>query len=455
MEAKGALIVRKTRKKKLEERQEKREKADQQRYAIAERILTMLDLKELIGPEVSRTRDYLISTIGPKVEVVVSDDSRQEPFLDDVRLEVAVAIEALDRIQIGDREVTLALGDILRGFYSVSKYIDGLSWCMTYPGSFAPRATVVRIEEARARVQAFRRDHLNDVASRLGHAISLILDNYLSFESHVLWFRLDSNERYPDRLAFRIVIGRRVQSPHYLPLHGLRRRAYRCDVPDFDRGLCPLTWIPRALGLGESRRPIPIFISEHAINRLYQRMPIGPRPHILHIMLRESLQRARIVPSDRENEVLVEAGVPGRIVGYFVVAVTPDFAFVKTFLFLTMQGTPEARKLREKARLNKTDIMLFKLDNLYTLGYSDLGEDADLRAVLGACGCGHLLDMLEPGSRLSWLDGHRDRLRRVVGLPLDERGPDVESRPAAERLTVDLMTRYDELLWKQSQGWMS
>ena len=52
---------------------------------------------------------------------------------------------------------------------------------------------------------------------------------------------------------------------------------------------------------------------------------------------------------------------------------------MKTFLFLTMQGTPEARCLRRKLGLSRADIEYFKLDNCFTLACSDLGEDPELK----------------------------------------------------------------------------
>ena len=54
-----------------------------------------------------------------------------------------------------------------------------------------------------------------------------------------------------------------------------------------------------------------------------------------------------------------------------------DFIFVRTFLFLTMQGTPEAKCLREKLGLSRSDIEYYKLDHFFTLSHSDLGLDPD------------------------------------------------------------------------------
>jgi hypothetical protein len=447
--------MKKTRKKRLEERREKREKADRQRYEIAERLLVMLDVKELMNPEITKSREYLIAKIRPRIDVIISEDSRQETILEDVRLEVASVIDKPDLIFVGGRAVKVALGDMLRGYSAVSNYIIHLfNWASRHR-LVVPGGAMARLEEARARIQDFDQRHLEETLGCLGQQITYIMDLHLSFDRQIFWFKMEPNGKYPDRPALRIVIGRRVQVPHYLPLNGLRRKAYRCELPDLDMGLCPLTWTPGELGIGDSTKPIPVFISDHAVNRLHQRVPIGPLFHILHKMLRRSLEAPRILRGDREGEFLVEAGDPGGKVGYFVVAVTPDFAFVKTFLFLTMQGTPEARKLRERARLTNKDIRLFKLDNLYTLGYSDLGEDPDLRAILSDCDCGHLLDLFGLETRLSWLDGHRAHVRKAVGLPFHDLGGQAALEPDSDKLTVELISSYDERALKRSQGWIT
>jgi hypothetical protein len=214
-----------------------------------------------------------------------------------------------------------------------------------------------------------------------------------------------------------------------------------------------LAWKPAELGVGDSGKAIPIYISDHAIARLYERIPLAPHFDVHHKILRSSLEFPRVHASSREGEFLVEAGDPGRKVGYFVVAVLPDYVYVKTFLFLTMQGTPEAKRLRIKAGLNRNDIMAFKLDNLFTLGYSDIGEDPELRSMLAECGCDHLLDLFRSENPLSWLDTYRDSLRRAAGLSLLGQGGQDPGGTQAGRISTETMAAYAEKLLKAGQGW--
>ena len=63
----------------------------------------------------------------------------------------------------------------------------------------------------------------------------------------------------------------------------------------------------------------------------------------------------------------------------------------KTFLFITMQGTPEARRLWEELKLRRPDVEYYQLDRPETFLLSDLVLDPDLSAALGKCGLDHLL----------------------------------------------------------------
>jgi hypothetical protein len=135
------------------------------------------------------------------------------------------------------------------------------------------------------------------------------------------------------------------------------------------------------------------------------------------------------------------------------VEVYADFVFVKTFLFLTMQGTPESKCLRQKLRLSRNDIEYFKLDSLFTLAWSDLGEDPEVRRALAECGCDYLLDLADPEKRLSWLRRYRDPFRQELGLPsVPENGED-QSPSDSEKTEIEMMIDFSRKILKHSQGW--
>ncbi len=122
-----------------------------------------------------------------------------------------------------------------------------------------------------------------------------------------------------------------------------------------------------------------------------------------------------VFPAD-QGKYLVELRYGAGRAGYFVAKVFPGFVLILTFLFLTMEGTPEAKLLREKLGLHRKHIEEYHLDRFFTLIGSDIADDPLLSRVLAECGCGHLLSLIEPGSQGKWLDTFGERLKQGFGL---------------------------------------
>jgi hypothetical protein len=445
--------MKKTRKQKLRQRLDRKEESHQRKCAIVGRVLKMLDIEDTSAPIPESLRDEFVKRVGPAIEVIASEKSAGDAIVEAVRREIETIVDRPIPLELDGRRITLALGDFYRGYVAVSDLLEMLLDYLQRTKITRPSAAVPGFREACVRAQYFADRHLPQCLGRLVYQLHRVVEAHLRYDQHIVWYRIERNPRYPGRDAYRIVVGRRPQAPHYLHVDGRRRKCYPCEVPDLRNGLTPLTWKPSELGVGDSGEEIPVYISDHAIARLYERIPLAPHFDVHHRILRTALELARIHPSSREGEFLVEAGDPGRKVGYFVVAATPDYIYVKTFLLLTMQGTPEAQRLRIKAGLSRRDIIAFKLDNLFTLAGSDIGEDAELRAMLVDCGCGHLLELFRAEDRLSWLDTHRDSLRRAVGLTMVGPGGGDAGGERGGTVSAEAMAAYAEKLVKASQGW--
>jgi hypothetical protein len=96
--------------------------------------------------------------------------------------------------------------------------------------------------------------------------------------------------------------------------------------------------------------------------------------------------------------------------------VVPSQIVTNTFLFLTMQGTPEANALYERLRLKRPDITQHELDSLQTYLLTDIQKDQELIKVFESCGCGHLLKMARPETEPEWVSGNARDLREYLGM---------------------------------------
>ena len=168
-----------------------------------------------------------------------------------------------------------------------------------------------------------------------------------------------------------------------------------------------LKWNPARLSIGEEDRDLPVFVGEHALSRLRERIPILIDVNPLNFMLHDALVEPKLRPTEGDDGFLVEAGPPGRNLGYFVAEIHDDFVFVRT-LFFTMQGTPEARCLRHKLGLAK-DLEYYQLAYSRSPGRT-WGTILRFGVRYAECGCDYLLDFSTPTRPLSWLKPYREPL---------------------------------------------
>ena len=135
---------------------------------------------------------------------------------------------------------------------------------------------IARLDEAMKKMAQFDEEHFASIYGPLAYQLNEIADEYLRIDEQVIWHRIERNTKYPDRNAYRIVLGRKQQQPLELPVSDGRRKAYPCERTWLMTGRCPVTWNPARLGIGEQDRDLPVFVSEHAIMRLHERIPVAP-----------------------------------------------------------------------------------------------------------------------------------------------------------------------------------
>ncbi len=287
----------------------------------------------------------------------------------------------------------------------------------------------------------------------MGDQLNEIAERYLELNEKVIWYQFEKNDRYPDMHVLCVRLARRRQLPISLTVSEGRRKGFPCARARLDNEPGHLHWNPAKLGIGDDDRDLPVFVGEHAFVRLRERIPTFLDVAFLHNLMCDALQAPRLCPTEAHDGFLVAAGPPARKLGYFVVEIYSDFVFVRTFLFLTMQGTPEARCLRQKLGLSRKDIEYYKLDSFYTLACSDLGDDPALRRALAECGCDYLLDLSTHQKPLSWLKRYREPLRHELGLPVGSEAGDDQIPDRAGNIEIGSMIEYCQKRLKVSQGW--
>ena len=232
-------------------------------------------------------------------------------------------------------------------------------------------------------------------------------------------FKQDIRGDGSGKYVIRMIVSATPPQVRQVVLDGGARAVYRVATGnewDFVRWL---SWDGSALdgtALGRAatvERCVPVYAQAHALRNLHARVNLPKAAPYLEYWLHKSLAEPIVVERDG-SDLLVEFRVMGYRVGYLIVTPVLDqpngaaapgapgaeagCVVVRTFKFLTMERTPERRKLEQRLKLTRADVDWLRLHELATFTRTDLRDDPVLRPLLESCGCGHLFELAESGA---------------------------------------------------------
>jgi hypothetical protein len=188
-----------------------------------------------------------------------------------------------------------------------------------------------------------------------------------------------------------------------IKVHYERILSFRIKLDGHFRDVFPLKWsglkgkpepavvIPANIGYpAEYDQAVPVYLQQHALDRLVERLSLAPG--MLLYML-DIYFRNRPTGLFFNNSQLLLFNAGGKKLGYLVTNLLDGKLVIRTFLFLTNDGTPEGRKLAELTRLQRPDKKHLGIDTLEGLNSLRLFEDAPLSALFTEAGCADVLDL--------------------------------------------------------------
>lgn len=141
-----------------------------------------------------------------------------------------------------------------------------------------------------------------------------------------------------------------------------------------------------------AKKRLPIYVTEHALNRLEQRLGCVYQAFIQRDMVTSLISGHPIVKM-KDGQFMVEYRLYDIKVGYLVVSIQDDVILIRTFLLITNTGTPEGALLHEQLGLEKLDRQYLGIDRLTTFLYSDILEHDDLCDMFRKANCESLMDI--------------------------------------------------------------
>lgn len=139
--------------------------------------------------------------------------------------------------------------------------------------------------------------------------------------------------------------------------------------------------------------PLDVYIQPHALLRLSERIDCF-MTGTLHYNMFLSFKEPKVF-FDSHNNILIEYRFLGMKAGYFPVDIIDGKIVIRTFLFVTNNGTPEGLMLEKITGLQKLDKKYLAIDKLSTFMTSDIGNNEKVRKIFINAGCQCLLDLYE------------------------------------------------------------
>lgn len=148
-----------------------------------------------------------------------------------------------------------------------------------------------------------------------------------------------------------------------------------------------------------------VYIQRHALQRLDERL--GLVTGLLHQTIFELLKVGDLSYFRNGPSSLVRFSLFGKKLGYLVCGLFEDKIVIRTFLFVTNDGTPEGKKLSELTSLQRLDKKYLEIDSLSGFLGMNIAGDPVLSEVFREAGCADLLDLED--IKMYYMDDIRER----------------------------------------------
>jgi hypothetical protein len=180
---------------------------------------------------------------------------------------------------------------------------------------------------------------------------------------------------------------RETPAQTHVVLDGIARPIVRLGWGALKIGIGYLTIRPQHLGLPDdgTETPFEVYFQSHALQRLHERIDCLRSPFTLWNLIM-SVRLFRLQRMD-DGTILLEYTFFGERVGYFVIEVHDRMVILRTFLFLTNDGTPEGKQLRSLYGLQRRDTNYLSIDKLSGFISEDLYSTKEIHSVLQVLGC--------------------------------------------------------------------
>lgn len=242
-------------------------------------------------------------------------------------------------------------------------------------------------------------DHIFD---KLYDELSPFLINLLNtYWGRFYSFRLDLfHTKDNTGLQFIIRVKQYQAEKKKFSIEGNVRPAFRIGWTFRDDAFEWLYVLPANLGITSLPEDlhIPVYIQDHAIRRTFERIDCISSNTLISSIY-HSLRDCVTIKD--KSKFIIEYKILNVKVGYLSAVMIDDKLVIRTFLFLTFNGTPEGKRLEDFIGLKALDTKYLKMDKLSSFMTGKLKENDKLRSIFESADCLHLVELYDKLDKFS------------------------------------------------------
>lgn len=192
--------------------------------------------------------------------------------------------------------------------------------------------------------------------------------------------------------------------------------------------------------------PVRVYIQAHALQRLKERLDVLNNSY-LHFYLYLAMENPKVVRTEKGHR-LIEFYYDGKKLGYLAFDLLGKTLVIRTFLFLTMDGTPEGEALHDMLGIRAEDKKYLAIDRLSTFIISDIKSNPAVKQHFIDAGCGQLFEWGNADFSMIQEVEQATMIQSYLGLNKPDSEPDTSVVEASVQCFADplALTRQEPLL---------
>lgn len=343
------------------------------------RILKISQVYDLFNKLPNNMRQYVYSISWPNINISC------EKITDDIGLENKIK-KRLDNTFLNIHEQKIPLSEI----YGLLGIIDGIKSVNNYFSIVSKKTDKFKhsniiSNEILNKLLKIWKEICEEYTDLVVLCASQEILSYFNFHEIGLFPTLKLCHTGGKKTFISIIINKSIPVEEKLSIEGKIRKIYKC----FDyKNYINLSDCELPIDVIDNKIALKVYIQDHAIKRLIERINIKPYGYIFDCVAR-SLSKPKVVGKDGES-YLLEFNYYSYKLGYLVISIHKNIAVIRTFKFITMAGTPEYYKLSKELKGTKEEFEYWGLHSLDIVN-SDISKDGKLLEIFNKCDLGHLL----------------------------------------------------------------